>query len=172
MCLERSTNTRRDPGTTPAVITASAHSSIDSTSSSAFPPSRAMATSATAAAPTTTILGKRKATQSYIIHLSASDVDPDVNTDTNTHLHTDGDAESSYASDAAAGPSASKNGRPNARRTAMGGERAYRCAFEGCDKAYTKPSRLAEHARSHTGHVRSLSFLIALLFCFLLSHFL
>ncbi|ETW83575.1 putative transcription regulator [Heterobasidion irregulare TC 32-1] len=120
-----------------------------------------MATSATAAAPTTTILGKRKATQSYIIHLSASDVDPDVNTDTNTHLHTDGDAESSYASDAAAGPSASKNGRQNARRTAMGGERAYRCVFEGCGKAYTKPSRLAEHARSHTGHNSSNPWIVA-----------
>ena len=51
-----------------------------------------MATSATAAAPTATVLGKRKATQLYIIHLSASDVDPDVNTDA-TDLHTDIDAE-------------------------------------------------------------------------------
>lgn len=30
----------------------------------------------------------------------------------------------------------------------------YRCTFKGCDKAYTKPSRLQEHERSHTGEVR------------------
>ncbi|OBZ78722.1 Transcription factor IIIA [Grifola frondosa] len=31
------------------------------------------------------------------------------------------------------------------------GGRRYECTFEGCTKAYTKPSRLAEHQRSHTG---------------------
>nr|XP_031860367.1 uncharacterized protein CI109_004255 [Kwoniella shandongensis]KAA5527439.1 hypothetical protein CI109_004255 [Kwoniella shandongensis] len=30
-------------------------------------------------------------------------------------------------------------------------ERKYKCTYEGCDKAYTKPSRLAEHELSHTG---------------------
>ena len=120
-----------------------------------------MATSTAAAAPTTTVLGKRKATQLYIIHLSASDVDPDMNTDATTDLHTDVDAEaSSRASDAAAGPSTSKNGRILGRRTAKTREKVYRCDLEGCDKAYTKPSRLAEHTRSHTGHVRTFSFFL------------
>lgn len=32
-------------------------------------------------------------------------------------------------------------------------ERKYKCVWEGCDKAYTKPSRLAEHELSHTGEV-------------------
>jgi len=29
----------------------------------------------------------------------------------------------------------------------------YHCTYEGCDKAYSKPSRLEEHERSHTGDV-------------------
>ena len=33
-------------------------------------------------------------------------------------------------------------------------KKRYSCTFEGCDKAYSKPSRLAEHERSHTGDVR------------------
>jgi hypothetical protein len=32
-------------------------------------------------------------------------------------------------------------------------ERRFKCTFEGCDKAYTKPSRLAEHELTHTGEV-------------------
>jgi hypothetical protein len=34
--------------------------------------------------------------------------------------------------------------------------RIYECTFEGCDKSYAKPSRLEEHERSHTGHVRQI----------------
>ncbi|KAJ3550941.1 hypothetical protein NMY22_g112 [Coprinellus aureogranulatus] len=30
-------------------------------------------------------------------------------------------------------------------------KRRYHCTFAGCDKAYSKPSRLEEHERSHTG---------------------
>ncbi|THV06098.1 hypothetical protein K435DRAFT_816192 [Dendrothele bispora CBS 962.96] len=30
-------------------------------------------------------------------------------------------------------------------------KKCYKCTFEGCDKTYTKPSRLEEHERSHTG---------------------
>ncbi|KAH6914256.1 transcription factor iiia [Coprinopsis sp. MPI-PUGE-AT-0042] len=30
-------------------------------------------------------------------------------------------------------------------------KRRYKCTYEGCDKAYTKPSRLEEHERTHTG---------------------
>lgn len=32
-------------------------------------------------------------------------------------------------------------------------KKRYSCTFEGCGKAYTKPSRLEEHERSHTGQV-------------------
>lgn len=30
----------------------------------------------------------------------------------------------------------------------------HQCMYEGCTKAYSKPSRLGEHVRSHTGDVR------------------
>lgn len=39
--------------------------------------------------------------------------------------------------------------------------RPYKCTFEGCDKAYKKPSRLEEHERCHTGTV---PFLVAFFF--------
>lgn len=41
------------------------------------------------------------------------------------------------------------------RSATPAGDRKYKCQWEGCDKAYTKPSRLAEHELSHTGEVRS-----------------
>ena len=32
-------------------------------------------------------------------------------------------------------------------------KKLYQCTYQGCKKAYTKPSRLQEHERSHTGDV-------------------
>lgn len=32
-------------------------------------------------------------------------------------------------------------------------DRRYKCTFESCAKAYTKPARLIEHQRTHTGDV-------------------
>lgn len=46
--------------------------------------------------------------------------------------------------------SLTKLARPRARK--------YFCVHENCDKSYTKPSRLAEHERSHTGVVSNVSF--------------
>ncbi|KAF5388876.1 hypothetical protein D9757_005591 [Collybiopsis confluens] len=34
-------------------------------------------------------------------------------------------------------------------------KKRYQCTSAGCEKAYTKPSRLAEHMRSHTGEMYS-----------------
>lgn len=49
----------------------------------------------------------------------------------------------------------SKNGVPviiNGKLQANTKKR-YQCTHSGCEKAYSKPSRLAEHERSHTGEV-------------------
>lgn len=35
-------------------------------------------------------------------------------------------------------------------------KRIYKCTFNGCEKSYTKPSRLEEHERSHSGDVSKL----------------
>ena len=34
-------------------------------------------------------------------------------------------------------------------------DKKYKCVYPGCDKSYTKPSRLAEHERAHSGEVSS-----------------
>lgn len=33
-------------------------------------------------------------------------------------------------------------------------EKRFKCVYEGCDRAYTKPSRLAEHEMTHRNEVR------------------
>jgi hypothetical protein len=44
-------------------------------------------------------------------------------------------------------------GSPAPSRPPSRTERRYKCSAEGCDKAYFKPSRLAEHELTHTGEV-------------------
>jgi hypothetical protein len=39
------------------------------------------------------------------------------------------------------------------RRPPSRTEKKFKCTFDGCDKAYYKPSRLAEHELTHTGEV-------------------
>jgi general transcription factor IIIA len=79
---------------------------------------------------TSSVLGKRKTASGsgLVLHLAPSDSD--------------------YAgseSDAAAATSAQR---------VVIDKRPYLCTHPGCSKAYSKPSRLAEHERSHTGEVR------------------
>ncbi|WVR09654.1 hypothetical protein IAU60_006728 [Kwoniella sp. DSM 27419] len=48
------------------------------------------------------------------------------------------------------GPSSSKSSRAGSKPPSRM-ERRFKCLYEGCDKAYFKPSRLAEHELTHTG---------------------
>ncbi|KAM6502079.1 transcription factor iiia [Amanita muscaria] len=80
---------------------------------------------------TATVLGKRKVQQEYILRLTSS---PEPTAD-----------ESDYELKSISKP------------TIVNGvlvkdtKKRYKCTFSDCDKAYTKPSRLAEHERTHTG---------------------
>ncbi|TFK62256.1 transcription factor iiia [Pluteus cervinus] len=80
-----------------------------------------------------TVLGKRKAETSdkrLVLHLESS-TDQD---------HTTSESESDDDTHDL-GPSSASQKNKN----------RYRCTYDGCGKAYTKPVRLAEHTRSHTG---------------------
>ncbi|KAF8348279.1 transcription factor iiia [Amanita rubescens] len=77
---------------------------------------------------TSTVLGKRK-TQEYVLRLTSS---PEPSTN-------DLDCPTSAQPILVNGVLVEKT------------KKRYKCTFSSCDKAYTKPSRLAEHERSHTG---------------------
>lgn len=100
-----------------------------------------------------TVLGKRKTRDALVLHVSAS---------------SDAASDSEYAPAASpvlatgksiAGPSKasalSVGEEPSVK--ARNSQKVYKCTYEGCQKAYTKPSKLEEHQRSHRGEVCSLS---------------
>ncbi|KAH7907332.1 hypothetical protein BJ138DRAFT_1129242 [Hygrophoropsis aurantiaca] len=88
------------------------------------PPTSSTATS-------TTILGKRKATKPLVLHLSSA-----------SSTSSDFEPEATPPRKKTTKINTITNSNPRAR---------YRCTFPDCLKSYTKPSRLAEHARAHTG---------------------
>ena len=92
---------------------------------------------------TATVLGKRKTQQEYVLRLTSS---PEPTT---------------YDSDCAASKSS-----PGSQPILVNGvlvektKKRYKCTFSGCDRAYAKPSRLAEHERTHTGEARQMQFFL------------
>ncbi|KAH9857901.1 hypothetical protein C2E23DRAFT_746762 [Lenzites betulinus] len=86
---------------------------------------------------TTITLRKRKHRDSLVIHLSS----PSPSCE-NDPTYTESEYELGQASEVHA---------LSPRVPAPRGQKRYACNHEGCTKSYSKPSRLAEHERSHTG---------------------
>lgn len=97
----------------------------------------------------TTVLGKRKtpATKSLVLHLSSPE---------STYTPLDSDLDPIASTSNINGPPILVNGSLIPFTT-----KRYRCTYEGCDKAYSKPTRLAEHERSHTGQVCNLLYIFS-----------
>lgn len=102
---------------------------------------------------TTVVLRKRKrATSPLVLRLSSSPAPT-------SHSESEYDPQYSPVSPVV---SITLDAGPSERSIAR--KKKYACDFEGCHKAYSKPARLAEHQRSHTGDVCLSSILFALIF--------
>jgi general transcription factor IIIA len=85
----------------------------------------------------TAVIAPRNVPNPLVLHLSGAS----------------GASESEY--EPAAKPSASRRPVIVNGKFLLSSKRIYKCTFESCEKSYTKPSRLEEHERSHTGDVSS-----------------
>lgn len=111
---------------------------------------------------TSTVLGKRKTRNSkpLVLHLSATDESDKQDSDfalgdefSEAPQH---EEEGDFSK--APQPRLTKK-RAMSTGTGTVTKKPYICDFEGCDKSFSKPARLAEHARSHTGEVRLLIYI-------------
>ena len=93
---------------------------------------------------TVTILGKRKTRRENEILVLSAPSQPSVTSDTII---------------LPPGPSTS---------TEVPTKKRHRCTYQGCEKAYSKPSRLEEHERSHTGQVYLSCHSLCTLTCYIL----
>lgn len=122
-----------------------------------------------AASSSTAVLGKRKrsVSASLVLHLSGGSSSSSSEADSerpDSFIPSVADSDDEYSEGGVDG----HQERPLARR--KGGKHApilvngklvaysskgrrFACTFQGCAKSYKKPSRLAEHERSHTGEV-------------------
>ena len=120
---------------------------------------------------TETVLGKRKA---YVLHLASSPELSTAQSDSEYEPPEEPIASGTRTPARSRTPAGAKTptrsrapSRPRTPKAATGApiivngqlvndtKKRYACTYEGCDKAYSKPSRLEEHVRSHTGQVRT-----------------
>ena len=99
----------------------------------------------------TTVLGKRKnrvASENLLLQLSASESN-----------HEQSDVSWQDFGSEAESPQTPRNSNKKSEYILVNGslvknaKRKYHCTFSSCDKSYSKPCRLEEHERSHTGEV-------------------
>lgn len=92
----------------------------------------------------TLVLGKRRRGQEdgLVLHLSSSSPENDITSESTSE--SDFESESEASKPLASTPTLVKVPKQ---------KKQYTCTFEGCNKVYRKPCRLAEHQRSHTGDV-------------------
>lgn len=103
--------------------------------------------SSTSRISTSIVLGKRKA-ERLVLHLASSPEPSQTQSDSDFQPPAFNHASSSKTSSLIV-----VNGQLVAHT-----KKKYMCTISGCSKAYSKPSRLEEHERSHTGEVRALHF--------------
>lgn len=99
----------------------------------------------------TTVLGKRKnrvTSEALLLQLSASESN-----------HEQSDVSWQGLGSEAESPQTPRNSNKKSEFALVNGslvksaKRKYHCTFSGCDKSYSKPCRLEEHERTHTGEV-------------------
>jgi hypothetical protein len=102
---------------------------------------------------TTTVLGKRKnraTSETLLLQLSASESN-----------HEQSDVSWQEPESEVESPKTPLNSKRKSEFVLVNGtlvknvKKKYHCTFSGCDKLYSKPCRLEEHERSHTGEVGS-----------------
>ena len=118
----------------------------------------------TTASSSAVVLGKRKSRSSsgsqFVLLLSGGS---DIDADSGSHYSPSEAAESDSASVLPPGLGNDFTvKRPQGTglvlvngRLVKPGKKMYQCTIEGCGKSYTKPVKLEEHERSHTGEVRT-----------------
>ena len=99
---------------------------------------------------TTTVLGKRTRVASETLHLQLSASESN---------HEQSDVSWQEPESETESPQTLLNSKQTSEFVLVNGslvknaKKKYHCTFSGCEKSYSKPCRLEEHERSHTGEV-------------------
>ena len=100
---------------------------------------------------TTTVLGKRNrvTSETLLLQLSASESNHEQSDVSWQELESEVESPQTLPNSKQKSAFVLVNGS-----LVKNGKKKYHCTFSGCKKTYSKPCRLEEHERSHTGEVR------------------